>query len=125
VLLRLIKTFDLSLRDYQIMDAPSYPEGFRELLGEAGEILQLRVAVGSRLDAKIFDFVQHLNTHLSPWIKVNSVLIQRCGSVEEPLRKEGGDMTEYPDILLETQDTKDLIEARIELAWLVTSSQSS
>lgn len=91
----LIEFYDLRLRDYHqdVIVEKTY-----------GSMLPIRISLGAGTDVQIFQFLDHVNRELYPWVKLKGIVIQRCGTVEEDGEK-----------LM----NEDLVEARLEMNWLL------
>lgn len=115
-LVRLTEIHGLRLRDYQFMDQSS-SEGSSKGI----KCHPIRISVGASTDSQISDFIDDLNTNLAPWVKAHKALLQRCGSVEDVSEEETDEGEKEED----TQEPpNDVVEARIELDWLLTLEES-
>ena len=110
---RLAEIYGLTLREYQFTEQASDDPSMKE--GE--QYHRVNMSLGASTDTQIFDFLEHLNTHLAPWVKPQKVLLQRCGSVEDP-----ADVDQEEEVEDEQLDPPqiDIVEVRIDLDWLLT-----
>lgn len=113
---QLVETYELNLREYQFSEEISD----NKALKEDGASHHLSLSIGAPTDRQIFEFLEHLNTHLAPWVKAHKVLLQRCGSVEDPTENNQAmginNELDSPQI--------DIVEARIDLDWLLTLEEN-
>ncbi len=115
-IIKLVELHGLTLRDYQFVEQS--PGNGSSSQGTPN-FHRLRLSVGGATDSPIFELIDHLNTHLAPWVKTHKVLLQRCGSVED------GPIEDNEEAEIEEQEGNedhplDIVEARLELDWLLT-----
>jgi hypothetical protein len=112
-LIRLAEVHGLRVREYKFMEQSS---------GEGGafggeNFLRLKVSIGGPTDTQIGEFIDDLNANLAPWVKARKIVLQRCGSVEDVPEEVVVENEEEGD---SSDSLADVVEARIELDWLLT-----